>query len=78
MIFLLGIALSCAAWYLIDHKVRHKQRRQYVGLALSFGGAFAAYTLDVFLDQFFIWGFVVAWCIGVNLFFNADKYRDEY
>jgi peptidoglycan/LPS O-acetylase OafA/YrhL len=78
MIFLLGIVLSCTAWYWLNYKIRHKQGRQCVGLLLVFGGATATYTLDAHLDQFFIWGFAVAWCIGLNLFFDADKYRDEY
>lgn len=78
MIFFLGIVLACAAWYLFNQKIRHKQCRKDVGLAMVVGGATATFTLDAYLHQFFIWGFAVAWCIGLELFFNADKYRNEY
>lgn len=78
MIFLLGIVLACTAWCLLNQKIRDKQRRKEVGLAMIAAGATATFALDAYLHQFFIWGFAVAWCIGLELFFNADRYRDEY
>jgi hypothetical protein len=78
MLFLFGLFLTCTIWYLLNHKIRQRQQRKYAGLALIMAGASATFMLDSQVDDFFIWGFVVAWCIGLELFFNCDKYRDYY
>lgn len=78
MLFILGIFLTCAAYYLLDRTLIHKAPRKWTGLALISVGATATFTLDSHIDGFFIWGFVVAWCIGLELFFNCEKYKDYY
>ena len=78
MLFLLGLLLTCTIWYLLNRKIRQRQKRKHVGFALILAGASATFLLDSRVDNFFIWGGVVAWCIGLELFFNCDKYRDYY
>ncbi|MFJ5296837.1 hypothetical protein ACIQAL_09960 [Pseudomonas sp. NPDC088368] len=78
MLFLSGLFLTLTSWYPLNHKIRQQQQRKYFGLALIMAGASATFMLDSQVDDFFIWGFVVAWCIGLELFFNCDKYRDYY
>lgn len=78
MLFILAVCLSCTAFYLLNHKIRHRKRRQWSGLAHIAVGATATFTLDTLIDEPYIYGFVVIWVIGLELFFNCDKYRDEY
>lgn len=78
MLLILGIFLSCSVYYLLNHKLIHKRPRKWTGLALITLGSIATFTLDNHIDDFFIWGFVVAWCIGLELFFNCEKYKDYY
>jgi hypothetical protein len=78
MLFILGIFLSCTAYFVLNRKLIHKRPRKWTGLALIIVGAIATFTLDTRIDDFFIWGFVVAWVIGLELFFNCEKYKDYY
>jgi len=78
MLFILAVFLSCTAFYLLTHKIKHRQKRKWTGLALIAAGATATITLDTVIEEPNLLGFVVIWCIGLELFFNCDKYRDEY
>jgi len=78
MLFILAVFFFCTAYYLLNHKIRHRKRRQWTGLALVTLGATATITLDTVIEEPHLLGFVVIWCIGLELFFNCDKYRDEY
>lgn len=78
MLILLSLILTCSGWYWINRKVRHMQRRKCVGSALIAAGAGATLIFEYHLRDILLWGFVALWCLGLELFFNRDKYRDEY
>lgn len=78
MLFILAVCLSCTAYYLLNHKIRHRKPRQWTGLALVTLGAAATFTLDTVIEEPYLYAFTVIGCIGLELFFNCDKYRDEY
>jgi hypothetical protein len=78
MLFILAVCLFCTAYYLLNHKIRHRKRRQWTGLALVTLGATATFFLDTLIEEPYIYSFTVIWFIGLELFFNCDKYRDEY
>lgn len=78
MLFILAVCLFCTAYYLLNHKIRHRKRRRWTGLALVTLGATATFFLDTLIEEPYIYSFTVIWFIGLELFFNCDKYRDEY
>jgi hypothetical protein len=78
MLFLLGCFLAWTACYVINRKLVHKRPRQWAGVSLITLGATGTIFLETHLNDVLIWGFVVAWGIGLELFFNCEKYKDYY
>jgi hypothetical protein len=78
MLFILAVCLSCTAYYLLNHKIKHRQKRKGSGLVLIAVGATATITLDTVIEEPYLYAFTAIWFIGLELFFNCDKYRDEY
>lgn len=78
MLFLFGLCLAVVSFSLVDHKIRYKKQRRRTGFALIMIGASATVVFDQKLHDFFIWGFVVAWITGLQLWFNCEKYGGSY
>lgn len=78
MLFLFGLCLAVISYALVNHKIRYKKQRRRIGIALIVIGASATVLLGQRLHDFFIWGFVVAWITGLQLWFNCEKYGGNY
>ena len=78
VLYFLGLCLAGLGYYLLNRRIRHRRRRKSTGLVLIILGASATIGLDTWVDDIFVWGFVAIWCTGLELFFNDNKYRDEY
>ncbi|MFK3970435.1 hypothetical protein ACI2KS_06860 [Pseudomonas sp. NPDC087358] len=78
MLMVLGLCLAFTAFHLTNYKLRYKKQRKRIGLILIVSGATAALILEQQLDDAYVWAFVVAWCTGLELWFNCDKYGGNY
>jgi hypothetical protein len=78
MLMLFGLSLAFISYFLINHKVRYKKQRKRIGCVLVVAGASSTVLFDQVLHDFYVWAFVVAWIIGLELWFNCEKYGGNY
>lgn len=78
MLFLLITILFSVAYCVLNCKLIRRRPRKWTGAALIAVGSISTYSLDSHMEEMFIWGFVAAWCIGLELYFNCDKYKGYY
>lgn len=78
MLLLLGLCLASVFYFAVNHNIRYRKRRKRAGLLLIVIGASATVAFDQRFHDFYVWGFVLVWGTGLELWFNCEKYGGTY